>query len=280
MAIVVKKAMLRISKRALKTRISIFIAVLGFVAIYVLHLPFPLIILAAAIAGWLIGRVSPEALGVSSTTDVYEIVEPVRCGHLVRIVLVWGAIWLASIAALFLILGPDSVFAQEGAFFAKLAIVTFGGAYAVLAYMAQAAVEIHGWLAAGEMVDGLGLARTTPGPADHRDPVCRLPGRLAVPRIPGPDRGRMPWRVDDTMGHLHAVVSVDLRRRVLYGAASVEPGIVNCIGRDYRRHGRGHRQSDPVVRHPGPVQRHNPGRRGSTFRPCRASILMHWCRPL
>ena len=76
----------------------------------------------------------------------------------------WGAIWLVPLAALALALGPHHVLTEIGVFFSKLAVVTFGGAYAVLAYMAQAAVEKQGWLTAPEMIDGLGLAETTPGP--------------------------------------------------------------------------------------------------------------------
>ena len=81
-----------------------------------------------------------------------------------RTALVWLAIWLVPLVALFTVLGPDHVFVQEGVFFSKAAVVTFGGAYAVLSYVAQQAVEAYGWLGPGEMLDGLGMAETTPGP--------------------------------------------------------------------------------------------------------------------
>ena len=81
-----------------------------------------------------------------------------------KVLAVWLPLWFVPLAALFLTLGPDHVFTQIGLFFSQLAVVTFGGAYSVLAYMAQEAVQNYGWLAPGEMLDGLGMAETTPGP--------------------------------------------------------------------------------------------------------------------
>jgi chromate transporter len=151
---IVIEALLRVARRALKSRADWIIAGLAFLALFGFGLPFPLIIAAAALLGFVrskpIGAAVPKSL-------------PPLAG-LVRTVLTWGAIWLLPLAALAGTLGPRHVLTEIGVFFSKLAIVTFGGAYAVLSYMAQAAVEQKGWLSATEMIDGLALAETTPGP--------------------------------------------------------------------------------------------------------------------
>ncbi len=154
--VIVIEALLRIAKRALTRRADWAIALASFIAIFFFDAPFPLIILAAALIGyWLGGNSTPS----ESTGDA-----PVPFARTVSTAALWLGIWLVPLAAITLALGPDHVLAQTGLFFSKLAIVTFGGAYAVLAYMAQQAVETYGWLSAGEMLDGLGLAETTPGP--------------------------------------------------------------------------------------------------------------------
>jgi chromate transporter len=99
-----------------------------------------------------------------------------------RTLAVWGLLWAAPVAALHAGLGPDHVFSRIARFFSQAAVVTFGGAYAVLAYLAQAAVSTYGWLAPGEMLDGLGLAETTPGPLIL---VTQFVGFLAAYRSPG-----------------------------------------------------------------------------------------------
>jgi chromate transporter len=104
-------------------------------------------------------------------------------GHLAKTILIWGAIWAAPMLAIWLTLGDEHILWQIGAFFSQLAVVTFGGAYAVLAYMAQEAVTGYGWLSAGEMADGLGLAETTPGPLIL---VTQFVGFLAGFRAPEP----------------------------------------------------------------------------------------------
>jgi chromate transporter len=151
---IVIEALLRVAKRALKTRADWWIAALAFLALYGFDVPFPIIIIAAAVFGfWRGAGIKEEHTGTLPTL-----------GALWKTVATWGALWLVPLAALALTLGPDHVFTEIGIFFSKLAVVTFGGAYAVLTYMAQAAVEDKGWLAPTQMIDGLGLAETTPGP--------------------------------------------------------------------------------------------------------------------
>jgi chromate transporter len=151
---IVIEALLRVAKRALKTSADWIIAALAFLALYCFDVPFPIvIILAAAYGFWRSSGIAEEHQGELPTF-----------GALVQTVAVWGAIWLVPLALMFVVLGPHHVLAEIGVFFSKLAVVTFGGAYAVLAYMGQAAVEEKGWLAPDQMIDGLGLAETTPGP--------------------------------------------------------------------------------------------------------------------
>ena len=156
------------------------IAAASFVAIFFLGVPFPIIILAAAIAGFLGGRARHPAFmgGGSHGASGGKIVRDAETAlgeHVpdhARPSLAWSlrisgallALWLAPIAALLASVGPGNVFTQIALFFSKMAVVTFGGAYAVLAYVAQQAVENYGWLRPGEMLDGLGMAETTPGP--------------------------------------------------------------------------------------------------------------------
>ncbi len=155
--VIVIEALLRIAKRAMTGIEAWAIAALSFIGIFFLALPFPLIVFAAALWGFLRARTdgkqteAPEAFTGSARETLGT-------------ALFWLAIWLIPLALLTLALGPESKLAQIGYFFSKLAVVTFGGAYAVLAYMGQDVVVRLGWLEAGQMMDGLGLAETTPGP--------------------------------------------------------------------------------------------------------------------
>ena len=151
---IVIEALLRVAKRALKTTADWVIAALAFLALFIFGLPFPLVIIAAAAFGFWRGN---------GEAEVHEGKLP-SVAALAGTVSLWAAIWLLPLAALALLLGPDHVLTEVGVFFSKLAVVTFGGAYAVLSYMAQAAVETKGWLTAKQMIDGLALAETTPGP--------------------------------------------------------------------------------------------------------------------
>ncbi|MBD3679193.1 MAG: chromate efflux transporter [Rhodobacteraceae bacterium] len=148
--VVVIEALLRVAKRALKTPDRWVLAGLSFLGIFAFHLPFPLIIVLAAAYGALTG--GGEAETAPPRAEVSTL----------RTILIWGTVWLAPIALVWA-LGQERL-VEVGLFFAKLAVVTFGGAYAVLAYMAQEVVADRGWLTATQMLDGLGLAETTPGP--------------------------------------------------------------------------------------------------------------------
>ncbi|MBL8650573.1 MAG: chromate efflux transporter [Sphingopyxis sp.] len=161
---IVVQALLRIAGRALKTPLQRGIAVASFVGIAILTLPFPVVILAALLIGWAAGRWRPEWLKLGPVAITPAASARSAWRQSVSAVLGWGAIWAAPMLLILVTLGKEHVLWDVGAFFSQLAVVTFGGAYAVLAYMAQEAVSGFGWLRPGEMADGLGLAETTPGP--------------------------------------------------------------------------------------------------------------------
>jgi len=173
--IIVVEALLRISRKALKRPAHWALAAAAFVAIFFFAAPYPLIVLAAAIIGWWL-------LSEREIKTPPAAAAPVPFAQTAVTVTTWLAIWLLPLAAIGLMLGPDHVLTQIGVFFSKLAVVTFGGAYAVLAYMAQEVVEGYKWLTAGEMLDGLGLAETTPGPLIL---VTEFVGALAAARDGG-----------------------------------------------------------------------------------------------
>ena len=158
---IVVEALIRIARRGLKGPAHQWLAALAFVAIFFFAVPFPVIVLAAAFYGFLTGSGARD-LAIDETLKRES-----RSGMFaatLRTTAVWLAIWLLPLAALAVVLGSDHVLTQIGWFFSKLAVVSFGGAYAVLAYVAQDAVQYYRWLVPGEMVDALGLAETTPGP--------------------------------------------------------------------------------------------------------------------
>lgn len=152
---IVFQALLKLSRKALKGWDSWVLALLGFVAIFVLSVPFPAIIAMAALWGYFMAPKNTE-------TGPAPVPAAMPLAGTLRTICIWGALWLSPLALLWL---ADAAFlTQLGLFFSKLAVVTFGGAYAVLAYMTQAVVDTHGWLTTEQMIDALGLAETTPGP--------------------------------------------------------------------------------------------------------------------
>ena len=162
--VIVVEALIRIGKRALKTRLLIGIAAAAFIGIFFFALPFPLIVAGAALTGYLVARNAPAQLGIKSDGERRSSRQRTSGGNspLPYRSALWpgGRRFLIAMA----LLGPAHVLVAIGTFFSKLAVVSFGGAYALLAYMAQQVVETNGWMTAPEMVDGLGLAETTPGP--------------------------------------------------------------------------------------------------------------------
>jgi len=171
---VVAAAVIRIGQKALKNRVMWGIAALAFIGIFFLGAPFPLIVVGAGIIGWIGSRLHPEIFvtlkgrdGESADSDVASTLQPNSSPTLARscsLILVCAALWWTPVFIASKTLGSDHTVTEEGVFFSKAATVTFGGAYAVLPYVAQHAVEEEGWLEPQQMLDGLGLAETTPGP--------------------------------------------------------------------------------------------------------------------
>ncbi|MGH6735955.1 MAG: chromate efflux transporter [Methyloceanibacter sp.] len=158
--VIVIEALLKVARRALHRGYDWAIAASAFFAIFFLDAPFPLIIAGAALAGFLLALIFPVPVPPPLSTPPV----PVPLSQTVRTAALWLAIWILPLLTVSAWFGRDHVTTDIALFFSKLAVVTFGGAYSVLAYMAQQAVETYGWLSAGEMLDGLGLAETTPGP--------------------------------------------------------------------------------------------------------------------
>ena len=182
---VVAQALIRVGGRALGTRFKLVLAALAFLALSFLRAPFPLVILGAAVVGARVYTRRPEWLGKLKPPppDAAPASRRRIAAATFATIAVWLAIWAAPMALIALTLGTGHVLWDIGAFFSKLAVVTFGGAYAVLAYMAQQAVGTMGWLGVGEMADGLGLAESTPGPLIM---VTQFVGFLAAYRDPAP----------------------------------------------------------------------------------------------
>lgn len=179
---IVVQALIRIGGRALNTRFKQALAVAAFLALFVFNLPFPLVVLGAGVIGMIVAAYRPDLLALKPVSGADTSTRP-SFAVMARTILLWVAIWAIPMVLVLVLLGQDHVLWDVGVFFSQLAIVTFGGAYAVLAYMAQEAVQTYGWLNAGEMADGLGLAETTPGPLIL---VTQHVGFLAAFRSPEP----------------------------------------------------------------------------------------------
>ena len=193
---VVVESILRIGKRALKNGYMIAIAAAAFVGIFLFEVPFPAIVLGTGVIGLIGGRFLPDKFVViQGHGPAHEADRPAASMAAMNadhtrtslrrsaiVTLVCLTLWFGPILLLAARFGSDSVFVDQGLFFSKMAVVTFGGAYAVLAYVAQQAVEVFGWLSPGEMLDGLGMAETTPGPLIM---VLQFVGFLGAFRNPG-----------------------------------------------------------------------------------------------
>jgi chromate transporter len=192
---IVFHAVARIGGRSLGTGPKRIVAALAFLALFLFNVPFPLIVVAAALIGWIAVKCGSAAFatvshggvaGFSDADSALGVEVPAHARQGGRATLLTGvvllALWLLPIAILVGVLGPDNRFSEIGMFFGRMAVVTFGGAYAVLAYVGQAAVEQYNWLTTPEMLDGLGLAESTPGPLIM---VTQFVGFLAGYRAPG-----------------------------------------------------------------------------------------------
>lgn len=168
----VAAAVLRIGQKALKNFIMFALAGFAFVGIYFLHIPFPVIVLSAGLIGFVGGKIWPQIFcvikGHGSSEGVLELNADhhtyTSWGRVFKILFLGLILWLLPLFLFNFFRGSQDVFTQQAWFFSKAAMVTFGGAYAVLPYIAQAGVQTYGWLSASQMMDGLGLAETTPGP--------------------------------------------------------------------------------------------------------------------
>jgi len=194
---IVVEAVVRIGKRALRNRVMIALAAIAFVGIFFFNVPFPIIVFSAAIIGFVAGLMGlaefeasaghaadkgkPAVVDDMLGEGIPEHTRP-TVARALAVSAIWLALWLIPVIALLVTLGRGNVFSEIAVFFSKMAVVTFGGAYAVLAYVAQQAVENYGWLKPGEMLDGLGMAETTPGPLIM---VLQFVGFMAAYRDPG-----------------------------------------------------------------------------------------------
>jgi chromate transporter len=210
---IVVEAVVRIGKRALKNQVSIGLAAAAFIGIFFLNVPFPIIVFGAGLIGFIGGSMGaasfqgggghgPAAKGsdaVSASLLGEQLPEHAKptVSRSLSVSAVWLALWLIPVATILWAVGSDNVFSQVAIFFSKMAMVTFGGAYAVLAYVAQQAVEHYHWLKPGEMLDGLGMAETTPGPLIM---VLQFVGFMAAFREPG----GLPPMMAGTLGGLLA----------------------------------------------------------------------------
>ena len=161
----------------------VLLAAFAFVGIFFFNLPFPLIVGAAALTGFVVAKSRPDLIGINGVSDTVLAPHDNRWRHAIFALVIGLTLWWAPVAIAALTLGTGHVMVAIGLFFSTLAVVTFGGAYAVLAYMAQQVVQTHHWMTAPEMVDGLGLAETTPGPLIL---VTQFVGFLAAFRAPAP----------------------------------------------------------------------------------------------
>lgn len=190
---IVVGAVIKIGKRALKNEVMVTISILSFIAIFFFEVSFPLIVIAAALIGFVGGKINEEkfyvikghkgnADGSEGLIDQFIKSEKPKISQTIKTSLFWLSLWIVPIVVLVIVLGSANIFTQQSLFFSQAAVVTFGGAYSVLAYISQQAVEIYGWLQPGEMLDGLGMAETTPGPLIQ---VVQFVGFMGAFRNPG-----------------------------------------------------------------------------------------------
>jgi chromate transporter len=231
--VIVIEAVIRVGRRALKNNVMVALAVASFIALFFYDVPFPIVVLVAGLIGYVAGRAGLQPflsggghgkVGAQQVADRDSLLGEETPDHAkpnvrwsLSITATFLALWLVPVAGLYFALGGDNVFTQIAVFFSKMAVVTFGGAYAVLAYVAQQAVDHYHWVQPGEMLDGLGMAETTPGPLIM---VTQFVGFLAAWREPGP----LPPLLAATLGGLLTtwVTFVPCFLWIFFGAPFVE----------------------------------------------------------
>src|SRR4051794_33979406 len=191
---IVVQAVMRVAGRALNSPALWMIAIAAFLALALFGVPFPLVVATAGVTGWALQRWRPSLIPQKGKADAADAgpppvisddvlhAEAPTTRRTIRVLLVGLLVWALPVVAVALLTGAGSVFTQQGLFFSGAAVVTFGGAYAVLAYVAQQAVQVYGWLGPREMVRGLALAETTPGPLIM---VVQFVAFLGAYRAPG-----------------------------------------------------------------------------------------------
>jgi putative chromate ion transporter len=270
--VIVVEALIRIGKRALKTSVLLGMAGAAFVGIFFLALPFPIIVVATALLGFAVARSSPALLGLKD--DVGTLMPPVpdRWRQAGTAAVIGLAAWWLPVGLAILLLGSNHVLVDIGLFFSKLAVVSFGGAYALLAYMAQQAVETHHRMTAPEMVGGLGLAETTAGPLILVTQFVRLPRWLpGCGAVLAGHRGHS-RRGDDHLGHVHAIDALGFRGRAVRRAVARQQAAVGRTRGNHRRGRRRHSQSHGLVRAPRPVRRSDRASHGLAALVCVRSV--------
>ncbi len=174
---IVLSSLLRISKKALQRKLDWYLAAFAFIALFFFQVPFPIVVMTSGLIGYIYGKfIRPKS------NEHYKDLEFPKMSSTLKTISAWLFIWAIPIILTFYLLGPQSTLNTLNLFFSKMSLVTFGGAYAALSYVAQQGVEVYSWLTSKEMLDGLGLAETTPGPLIQ---VVQYVGFMAAYRFPG-----------------------------------------------------------------------------------------------
>ncbi len=214
--VIVAEALIRIGRRSLKSPLLVALAAAGFIGIFFFALPFPLIVVAAALIGFVVAQRAPEQLALSGTAPILAAKREGRWRQFGVSLAIGLILWWAPVALAAVLLGGDHVLVSVGLFFSKLAVVTFGGAYAVLSYMAQQAVETHGLAERAGNGRRPRPRRDHAGPADFGYAIRRLPGGVPGPCAVLAARRRFDRRGHDDLGDFRAADFVDLCRRALH----------------------------------------------------------------
>jgi chromate transport protein ChrA len=274
---IVLEAVVRIGRRALKTPAAVVLAAAAFVGIFVLRIPFPAIVLGAGLIGIVGTGLRPGLFadtrhGAEEADDALASPAAPSLAGAGRVVVTWGALWAAPVLIAGLILGWGSIYPALALFFSWMAVVTFGGAYAVLAYVAEAAVASYGWLEPGQMLDGLALAETTPGPLIL---VLTFVGFVAAFGDPGSLTPLAAGSRRDAgdMGYVRSLLPLDLSLCPVRGNPARQSPPVRRARGDHRRRGRRHSQSGALPRPARPFPRRR--RAGARAGPAGVAGLGH-----